>query len=89
MGEAKRRGTFQQRKAAAIAEGRIKRDHIRRIKMRDFKDVFSMPAQPKEQKQQVLLIGGTPVHMAIKGIVKANIKQPGYNRKEHKPIPSL
>lgn len=29
MGEAKRRGTFEQRKAQAIAEGRVKREKFR------------------------------------------------------------
>jgi hypothetical protein len=87
MGEAKRRGTFEQRREQAINAGRVKRDHTWRLKCRKFDDVFRGPEPPKESdrpKKKIFLIGGTPVGLAVKGMAK--IKQPGDNRKEHKAI---
>ncbi|MBC2712664.1 MAG: hypothetical protein HGJ94_17255 [Desulfosarcina sp.] len=84
MGEAKRRGTFEQRKAQSIAAGGIRKEDNRKILYRKFIDVFTPPKEPN----RIVLAGGTPVYLAIRGIVKTNIKQPGDNRKEHKTIVS-
>jgi hypothetical protein len=83
MGEAKRRGTFEQRKAQAIEAGRLKWEHVRKVLFRDFTDVFSPPEKPN---RDLVLVGGAPVHKAIRNIVHVNIKQPGPSRKEHKPL---
>lgn len=82
MGEAARRGNYEQRKEQAIREGRIKKNRRRAILHRDFKQVFIQ----KEERRPVILIGGAHPGLAIKNAVNYTIKQPGENRKEHKPI---
>ena len=87
MGEAKRRGTFEERKARAIAEGRTKREHIRKLLFRDYSNFFK-PDDKEPPRPPVRLTGGTPVDLAVKNIVRPPIKQPGENRKHHKPFPA-
>jgi len=97
MGEAKRRGTFEERKAKAIAAGRVKRAHLQEIIFRKFilwpefpwGSVSSFTSPPLETpKIQTININGNQIDRTIRA-VPCRIRQPGTNRKEHKSITAI